>query len=265
MILFVNASAFSQKQVQITYDNQTFNFSNVVSSKIKVVGTHHSCLSITEDMWKRQSVIFDQSTGDYTMEHTDEIRSSSLYKSYTENTLYYQEPNPTLLHVKEKLNGFEWQLIDSTKKVLGYDCRKAITKYRGRDYIAWFTTDLPFKAGPWKFNGLPGVILEVRSTDDFTKMTAMELKITNGEEPNNPFRNKSFISWEEFTELYKSKIKKVEEGWMAGNARLDIRSNHAYSAPRIEVIVESNRLNQHQKNLWNMKRDGLTNGKNKSE
>jgi hypothetical protein len=52
---------------------------------------------------------------------------------------------------------------------------------------------------------------------------------------------------------------------MAGNARLDIRSKHAYSAPRIEVIVESNRLNQHQKNLWNMKRDGLTNGKNKSE
>lgn len=261
-ILFVYATAISQQQIQITYDNKTYNFANVVSSKIKVVGTQNSCLSTTENTWKGQTVVFENSTGDYTIEDKHEIRTNSLYKDYGLDSLYYQEPNPVMLFVKEKLNKFQWKLTDGSKKILGYDCRKATTNYRGRDYIAWFTTVLPFKAAPWKFHGLPGVILEVKSLDDFTNMLAIELKVTTGEEPGNPYQKEGFISWESFTELYKSKIKNVEEGWTAGNAKLGVvEKKYAYSAPRIEVIVESNRLNQHQKSLWNLKRDCVNDAK----
>ncbi|PKP22106.1 MAG: GLPGLI family protein, partial [Bacteroidetes bacterium HGW-Bacteroidetes-22] len=35
---------------------------------------------------------------------------------------------------------------------------------RGRDYIAWFAPDLPISEGPYKFSGLPGLILEVTDT-----------------------------------------------------------------------------------------------------
>lgn len=54
----------------------------------------------------------------------------------------------------------EWIVGDSTKQILGYICKKAACDFRGRHWIAWFTEDIPIKEGPWKLNGLPGLILE---------------------------------------------------------------------------------------------------------
>lgn len=45
--------------------------------------------------------------------------------------------------------------------ILDYKCHKALTSFRGRDYVAWFTLDIPISNGPWKFGGLPGLILQV--------------------------------------------------------------------------------------------------------
>jgi GLPGLI family protein len=54
----------------------------------------------------------------------------------------------------------EWIVGDSTKQILGYTCKKAACDFRGRHWTAWFAVDIPIKEGPWKLNGLPGLILE---------------------------------------------------------------------------------------------------------
>jgi len=55
-----------------------------------------------------------------------------------------------------------WSIdADSTKNILGYECMKAETTFRGRHYHAWFSMDIPVALGPWKFSGLPGMILQV--------------------------------------------------------------------------------------------------------
>lgn len=64
-----------------------------------------------------------------------------------------------------------WRISDSTQTVLSYVCQKATCRYRGRNYIAWFTPEIPVSDGPWKFFGLPGLILKVYDTKkqyDFT-------------------------------------------------------------------------------------------------
>lgn len=59
----------------------------------------------------------------------------------------------------------QWTMVpDSVKTILGYKCRKAVCSYRGRDYEAWYALDLPVNAGPWKFSGLPGLIMSIQDT-----------------------------------------------------------------------------------------------------
>ena len=59
----------------------------------------------------------------------------------------------------------QWTIIsDSVKTILGYTCQKATCSYRGRNYEAWYAIDLPVNAGPWKFSGLPGLIMSVQDT-----------------------------------------------------------------------------------------------------
>lgn len=56
---------------------------------------------------------------------------------------------------------WSWSLENETKEIAGFDCNKATASFRGRNYTAWFATDIPVNAGPWKFFGLPGLIMEV--------------------------------------------------------------------------------------------------------
>lgn len=76
----------------------------------------------------------------------------------------------------EKLNRQDWQFTTDTLTVLGYLCQKATTTFRGRDYEAWFTMEIPIKEGPWKLYGLPGLILKATTTDGLFAFEAIGLE-----------------------------------------------------------------------------------------
>ena len=55
----------------------------------------------------------------------------------------------------------EWTMYeDSTITVLGMECKKATTNFRGRYWEVWYTEEIPISQGPWKLCGLPGMILK---------------------------------------------------------------------------------------------------------
>lgn len=58
-----------------------------------------------------------------------------------------------------------WKILPETTKIGEYKVQKAETDFAGRKWTAWFTTDLPYQDGPYKFNGLPGLIVKVEDAD----------------------------------------------------------------------------------------------------
>jgi len=94
---------------------------------------------------------------------------SDFLKDFTENTLteYANMPRP-LPHRQytEKLPVQDWKLHDETATIAGRLCRKATCRFRGRDFVAWYAPAIPHSNGPWKFGGLPGLILKVHDTNN---------------------------------------------------------------------------------------------------
>lgn len=90
-----------------------------------------------------------------------------VYNNYPENkitVMTYMDVAGTYIHL-EDIPDFNWKIGSSCKTIMGYKCYNALCYFRGRCFEAWFTTEVPFKYGPWKFGGLPGLILELSDTD----------------------------------------------------------------------------------------------------
>lgn len=85
-----------------------------------------------------------------------------VYKNYPEGKTTVHDFLSSQYYVYEDdLNPQDWNIEDSTKAVLGHECQKATCNFRGRQWTAWFATDVPISDGPWKFGGLPGLVMEV--------------------------------------------------------------------------------------------------------
>jgi GLPGLI family protein len=86
----------------------------------------------------------------------------------------YGEEHPVI--VQEKLPTLKWSLIGETSKMLGFTVQKAKVNFRGRTYTAWFTTEINVSDGPFKFHGLPGLILKIASDDGYYSFEAYSVK-----------------------------------------------------------------------------------------
>lgn len=91
-----------------------------------------------------------------------------------------------------------WILHTEKKEILGYVVHRATTHLGGRKWEAWFCRELPFADGPYKFSGLPGLVLEVSSEDKEYKFTANGIEQSK---QNIVMLNFTFINNEDFTML----------------------------------------------------------------
>lgn len=104
----------------------------------------------------------------------------------------------------------KWEKKNGTKKILGYDCKMATTAFRGRTYTAYYTPKIKSNKGPWKFEGLKGLILLVESTDGNYKFEATKVDLNpikvNATFINQTIKNNTFLTWKEYTTEYLKSI-----------------------------------------------------------
>lgn len=100
---------------------------------------------------------------------------NSLIKDIKEEKYIYQETITATYQYEEAFPKFNWELENESKDILGYNCRKATTQYRGRKYTAWYTTDIPINNGPYVFQGLPGLIMELEDSKNQYHFTVVAM------------------------------------------------------------------------------------------
>lgn len=78
---------------------------------------------------------------------------------------YRMDLNGGAICYTAQLPKLNWTFVsDSTNVVLDYTCNLARTHFAGRDYNVWYAVDVPLPYGPYKFYGLPGLIMKVEES-----------------------------------------------------------------------------------------------------
>ncbi len=97
--------------------------------------------------------------------------------------------NGTIFSYEENKPELNWTIHNNRKVIANYTCQKATVYFRGRKYEAWFTTEIPISLGPYKFGGLPGLILEIQDSNQHYKFSIIGLKKLN---PFQPIKSQNF-------------------------------------------------------------------------
>lgn len=232
MILNVQSS-FSQSNTLIvnyqstfkTEDGQYFNFfyklidngnESIFLNSDSIVGDKRFVLKTSK---KDKGLFFDK------------VRDKMyLYSPILNKDFYIIEKNIS--------NEFKWTIHqENKKKILGYDCHTAKTHFRGRNYTAFYTEDLSFSAGPFKFIGLPGVILEIFDNDKLFQFQATKITLKNDKTIlSNPYHNikeKEFISFWEHKDILLKKLDDYQSKLQADEKEID--TEHFVKDQSIEI------------------------------
>jgi GLPGLI family protein len=102
-----------------------------------------------------------------------------VYKEYPDNisliTCIYND-----IYIVPDLRKMNWKILPEKKQINKYMTQKATLNFAGRMWTAWFSTDIPISDGPYKFHGLPGLILKLQNNNSTHIFELVAIEKVNG-------------------------------------------------------------------------------------
>lgn len=151
-----------------------------------------------------------------------------LYKNFRTKKIIYNQPIINkILFINEDIPLQTWKLENEIKNIKSLTCKKATSTFRGRTYVAWYTEDINILGGPWKFDGLPGLILAIASDDGVFNIEAIKIeKKDNLKLTNFQYEVDKLITWKEYCSKYNQVIDRIKKNMKADSdpdAEYDIK------------------------------------------
>ena len=141
------------------------------------------------------------------------------------------------IYVKEVTPIINWKISKETKKIGKFNCKKATANFRGRDYTAWFTMEIALPFGPWKLNGLPGLILEAYDANKHVYQYFKNIEYPSKTKEKVRFikipKSEKFKDYSEFKIFQKQQIEKNKENQKMINKEYP---NVVFGEPKIENL-----------------------------
>lgn len=214
IILFLFSFIANAQNYKATYNilylNNLTNKSKWTEKGYLIIKANQESVYATKNYFKQDSILRLVNAG--TISKYDVMNDSyprTSFKNHIQKTYNNQMMVvPTNIiantYVYSQKNSLNWQLLPDTSTIKGYKCVKATTTFEGRDYVAWYSTDIPISDGPHKFWGLPGLIIKIADTENhYTfELESFEKFTSTFPEFNEP--EKVFeVSYDKFKQLRK--------------------------------------------------------------
>ncbi len=168
-LAIMSQTFFAQKSrfiYQVTMKPDSTNLTNIKTENAYLDTDGKKSIFYAENTMKRDSLFGRmRQTGSFNFDRTqmESLRSNidfiiekdfktgaKIFKSRIARDQYSYDEDRTM----------EWKILPETAKIGDYKTQKAETNFGGRTWYAWFTMDVPFQDGPYKFSGLPGLIVK---------------------------------------------------------------------------------------------------------
>lgn len=159
----------------------------------------------------------------------------SLMKDYKHGILLFRGAIwSDKFYSQENIPHLDWNMVDGDSVVCGYPCMKALARFRGRVWTAWYTLDLPYDDGPWKLGGLPGLILKaVESKGDFA-FTAFKIKKQQIAVKNFSIKGRKKVSPQEYDKL----LTEINERDSESGSRIIVNGKELKLEKRTPCLME---------------------------
>jgi GLPGLI family protein len=167
-------TAFAQTNrfvYQVTMKPDASNKSDIKTENAYLDISPEKSVFYSENRIKRDSIMQAtfQSGGarSFNRDQMENLRSNinySIEKDKKNQKTTFKDRIGRDVYTYEEDRPLNWKISSETTKIGEYKVQKAETDFGGRKWTAWFTTDLPYQDGPYKFGGLPGLI--VKAEDD---------------------------------------------------------------------------------------------------
>lgn len=185
LFILISVGIFAQNQRFIyEYQFQT-DSTNVDSAKKELMFldvTPSSSRYYSYDTYKQDSIRYADFQRQISTTGSMNVVATTVQRGFVRYSVSKNYPDfKTYLHSRVGRDAYKildetpmnWK-IESDKQQIGeFNAQKATTYFQGRKWTAWFTTEIPLQDGPYKFRGLPGLIVKV-SNDNQTHL--IELK-----------------------------------------------------------------------------------------
>lgn len=172
---------------QVTSKPDINNKSDIKTENAYLDISAEKSIFYSENRIKRDSVMKAnfQSGGarGFNREQMDGLRTNinySIEKNKKDQKIIYKDRLGRDQYSYEEDRPLNWKILSETTKIGDYKVQKAETDFGGRKWTAWFTTDLPYQDGPYKFSGLPGLVVKAEdSTGDYSFDLMKNYKISD--------------------------------------------------------------------------------------
>jgi GLPGLI family protein len=111
----------------------------------------------------------------------------------------------------EPLISQDWEIMPDTAIISNVKCQKAVTVFRGRKYVAWFSKDIPITYGPWKFFGLPGLIVKISDTKNNFVYELLKIESVKSVTPMSIFRSSTMFNDNKYVETSRKEFLELKK------------------------------------------------------